>query len=194
MVEDRPARLGGAAGGVAGGARLVQVLRLPAEARRTQPHQDRKVVGGALAERHEVPSLLHAHEIGPQRQHHRRLDLARMNAVALLLRVDQPRGRPSWPQDSEATSMSWSILSCRATICITWICPPWLFRIRSFLRRPGRPRRRSRTTSGQRLGRVGQRARIVHMLLAPPHPAHRQDQRRQRLGHQLDGAAHDALD
>ena len=74
MIEASAAALGVGIKRIAAGSRRMQVLRLPAE---TDPSFRREVTVVAREldrQRREVRRLVHLHEVGPQRQHHRGLD------------------------------------------------------------------------------------------------------------------------
>src|SRR5882672_9431084 len=91
QVLRAPLRVG--AGRVAAGARRVQVLAQPADAHRLLRAEQRVAGGELVRQAFEVLELGLAHEVGPQVQHQRRLDLAPVDVVHGFARVEQPRRR-----------------------------------------------------------------------------------------------------
>ncbi len=74
---------------VADHALRMQVLRLPAPAIGAERLQARRRGYRGQPRRRKIGELVFRHEVGPQRQHDRRLDLAAMNAVPGFLLGDQ---------------------------------------------------------------------------------------------------------
>ena len=77
-------------GGIAERALGVQVLRLPAELHRPVGAQMLELLDEGELVGAKVLGIFHAHQIGPEMQHHRGLDIAAMDAVERLLRRRHP--------------------------------------------------------------------------------------------------------
>ena len=124
MVDHRPALLGRGGAGVADRALGIQVLRLPAElAEAVGAEVLELAMKSSCAERKSLGEV-HLHEIGPQMEHDRRLDVAAVDAVERLLgRRDALRLTETRPRGA-TTSMSWRTRSSRATMSTIGTLPP----------------------------------------------------------------------